>query len=45
MLKITHAEIRHSNVLAWLLDSTASHGLGDAVLRHIAQNSYSKMCQ
>jgi len=29
----THAEERHSNFLAFLLDPQGSHGLGDAVLR------------
>jgi hypothetical protein len=27
-LNLTHAEIRHSNVIAWLLDPSANHGLG-----------------
>ena len=30
-LKIEHLEIRHSNVLAWLLDPGESHGLSDIV--------------
>lgn len=33
MLKISKTEIRHSNMLAWLLDSKGNHGLGDGVLR------------
>jgi hypothetical protein len=35
VLDIVHHEIRHSNVLAWLLDPNENHGLGDAVLRRI----------
>jgi hypothetical protein len=30
---IVKAEIRHSNFLAWLLDSNETHGLGDAFIR------------
>lgn len=37
VLKISRAEIRHSNVLAWLLDPNESHGLGDSVLRGFVQ--------
>lgn len=33
VLKSAHNEIRHSNVLAWLLDPLASHGMGDLFLR------------
>lgn len=33
VLKITRTEIRHSNVLAWLLDPHENHGLGPAVLQ------------
>ena len=33
VLRIEQAEIRHSNVLAWLLDPQGGHGLGDALLR------------
>lgn len=32
VLKISRAEIRHSNVLAWLLDPNENHGLGSAFL-------------
>lgn len=35
VLKITRNEIRHSNVLSWLLDPNANHGLGDAFLKQI----------
>ena len=33
VLKITNMEIRHSNILAWLLDPNEKHGLGDAFIR------------
>lgn len=33
VLKITRTEIRHSNMLAWLLNPNENHGLGDSVLR------------
>lgn len=37
VLKITRAEIRHSNMLGWLLNPNENHGLGDAFLRGILQ--------
>lgn len=37
-LKIENAEIRHSNVLAWLLDPAESHALDDIVLRRVLSN-------
>jgi hypothetical protein len=37
VLKITNTEIRHSNMLAWLLDPMENHGLGDAVLKRLIQ--------
>ncbi len=37
-LRIEQAEIRHSNVLAWLLNPDESHGLGDIVLRRLFSN-------
>lgn len=33
VLRSTHSELRHSNMLAWLLDPTGSHGLDDLFLR------------
>lgn len=33
VLRVTHVEIRHSNVLAWLLSPDQSHGLGSLFLR------------
>ena len=38
ILKITKAEIRHSNFLAWLLDPKGNHGLQDRFLRAFAAN-------
>lgn len=37
ILKVSKAEIRHSNILAWLLDATENHGLGDAFIKGIIQ--------
>ena len=37
ILKITRTEIRHSNVLAWLLNPNENHGLGDSFLRAVVQ--------
>ncbi len=37
-LRVENAEIRHSNVLAWLLNPDESHGLGDIVLRRVFSN-------
>jgi PD-(D/E)XK nuclease superfamily len=34
VLRFEEGEIRHSNVLGWLLDPSESHGLGDAFLRN-----------
>lgn len=36
-LKLTRAEIRHSNFLAWLLDPNETHGLGDYFLKIFLQ--------
>ena len=38
VLKIEDAEIRHSNVLRWLLDPAESHGLRDVFLRRLLSN-------
>lgn len=32
VLKISRTEIRHSNILGWLLDPNENHGLGDSFL-------------
>ncbi|MBR3258016.1 MAG: PD-(D/E)XK nuclease family protein, partial [Eggerthellaceae bacterium] len=37
VLKISRAEIRHSNMLAWLLNPNENHGLGDRVIRGFLQ--------
>jgi len=41
-LSIVNAEIRHSNVLAWLLNPNENHGLGDIFLKKIIQDVYYK---
>lgn len=38
-LSIMHTEIRHSNVLAWLMTPMENHGLGDYILKKIAQKT------
>ncbi|MGJ8643337.1 MAG: PD-(D/E)XK nuclease family protein [Luteolibacter sp.] len=35
VLKFEYGEIRHSNVLAWLLDPAESHGLGQAFIQRL----------
>ena len=35
VLKLVRTEIRHSNMLAWLLDANESHGLGDLFIREL----------
>ncbi len=37
ILKISRTEIRHSNMLAWLLNPNENHGLDDAVIRGFIQ--------
>ena len=37
VLKISRTEIRHSNMLGWLLNPNENHGLGDAFLKGILQ--------
>lgn len=37
ILKITRTEIRHSNILSWLLNPNENHGLGDGILRGFIQ--------
>ena len=43
VLKVSRAEIRHSNMLAWLLDPKESHGFGtaflDGFLKRVCQNA------
>ncbi|MBQ9847306.1 MAG: PD-(D/E)XK nuclease family protein [Clostridia bacterium] len=38
--KISRAEIRHSNILAWLMDPMENHGMGDKFLQGICQELY-----
>lgn len=45
ILKITRTEIRHSNMLSWLLNPNENHGLGDSVIRgfiHYVVTSFSE---
>lgn len=37
ILKITRTEIRHSNMLSWLLNPNENHGLGEKVLKGFIQ--------
>lgn len=37
VLNISRTEIRHSNVLAWLMDPHGSHGLTDRVMKKLAK--------
>lgn len=37
ILKITKTEIRHSNMLAWLLNPNENHGLSDSIIRGFIQ--------
>lgn len=42
VLRATRTEIRHSNMLAWLLDPKGNHGLGDAVLKGFLDFAHDK---
>jgi len=48
VLKVTNTEIRHSNILAWLLDPNENHGIGDTFIKEfitkIVQKSSEDMC-
>lgn len=37
ILKISRAEIRHSNMLSWLINPNENHGLGDKVIKGFIQ--------
>ena len=37
VLKISRTEIRHSNMLGWLLNPNENHGMGDVFLKGIFQ--------
>lgn len=39
-LGIVNAEIRHSNVLAWLLNPNENHGLGDTFIKKLIQHIF-----
>lgn len=41
VLKVAESELKHSNVLAWLLDPSGSHGLGDRFLRKFMRQVFS----
>ena len=43
VLKISRAEIRHSNVLAWMLNPNENHGFGDSILRGFIQYAVSTL--
>lgn len=38
ILKITRTEIRHSNVLGWLLDPHETHGIGTGIIKGFVQH-------
>ena len=40
VLKIDQYEIRHSQMLAWLLDPQENHGLGDTFLRNFLKETF-----
>lgn len=46
ILKVSRAEIRHSNILAWLLNANENHGLDDrfirAIMHKLVQNYQNK---
>lgn len=39
ILKVSHLELPHSNMLAWLLDPRGSHGFGERILRGFLQHT------
>ncbi len=42
ILKIDAYETRHTNILAWLLNSNENHGLGDAFVKEFIKSAISK---
>ncbi|MYL34308.1 hypothetical protein GLW08_10550 [Pontibacillus yanchengensis] len=40
VLKVDQYEIRHSNMLAWLLDPKENHDIGDLFLKKFPLNCY-----
>lgn len=45
ILKITRAEIRHSNMLSWLINPNENHGLNDNVIRGFIQYVVTSFCE
>ena len=43
VLKISRTEIRHSNMLGWLLDPNESHALGDAFIKEFVRKLSEKI--
>ena len=41
-LKMVHAEIRHSNVLSWLLNPSSNHGIGETFLKQLLKQFAAK---
>lgn len=41
-LGIYHTEIRHSNVLAWILKPLENHGLGETFIKKLMQRIFSE---
>lgn len=41
VLKVSRAEIRHSNMLSWLFDANGSHGIGDKFVSLFMQSLFS----
>ena len=37
VLRISRTEIRHSNMLAWILNANENHGMGDAYVKALVQ--------
>ena len=42
VLGLTNTEIRHSNMLAWLFDSKANHGLGNNFIKNFLEPKLKK---
>jgi hypothetical protein len=40
ILNVSHKELQHSNILAWLFDPNASHGLNDIFLKEFIKLYY-----
>ncbi len=38
ILKVSRTEIRHSNILSWLLDANENHGMEDLIINGMIQN-------